>query len=137
MKFKTTILIVIILLISQVSIAQKDTVLDNNQLFTLLKSENQNAMRTGFCHTFEVTVNLEIIEITTTVTVCCSEEIYGCLPIPGNQMENASNSSPNSITIRNSNTITIGRNSISIKPGKYALNSSNEITNLNYIVKKK
>ncbi len=116
--------------------AQKGStaIVNSEQLFNLFVDQDSNSMRTPFCHDINVTIDLPFIEIETTITICCSEDIYGCIPVPGTRVKNDQNEYPNDLEISNSSSVTQGRYRISIVDGKYDLNKKGEIVNLKYKV---
>lgn len=125
-------------LTSNSALAQKksSTIVNSEQLFNLFLDEN-NSMRTSFCHDITVTIDLPFIEIETTITICCSEEIYGCIPVPGTRVKNDQNQYPNDLEISNSSTVTQDGYEISILDGRYKLNKKGEIIDLKYKVTRK
>jgi len=108
------------------------TTVNSEELFNTFNDGENNSMRSGFCHDINVTINLPFIEIETTITICCSPEIFICVPIPDTRVQNSVGEYPNDLEISNSSTVTQGQYNISIIPGRYNLNKKGEITNLRY-----
>ncbi len=108
------------------------TIVTSEELYNTLNEENNNSMRIGFCHDVNVTIDLSIMEIETTITICCGTEMFGCLPIVGNRENNSQIQYPNDLEITNSATVNQGQYIISIIPGRYHFNKKGEITNLRY-----
>ena len=112
-------------------------IVTSEELYNTLNEENNNGMRTGFCHDVNVTIDLPFIEIETTITICCGTEMFGCLPVVGNRENNSQIEYPNDLEITNSATVNQGQYSISIIPGTYHFNKKGEITNLRYKLSQK
>jgi hypothetical protein len=121
---------------SYTTLAQKtaSTVVNSEQLFNLFQEDESTSTRVRFCHDFNVTIDLQFMEIETTITICCAEEIYGCIPVPGTRVKNDQGEYPNDLEINNSSTVTQGRYNISIVDGRYTLNKKGEIIDLKYKV---
>lgn len=134
--FTTFLIVCIVALTSYTATAQKGAsmIVNSEQLFNLFVDEESNSMRAPFCHDINVTIDLPFIEIETTITICCSEDIYGCIPVPGTRVKDDQNGYPNDLEISNSSTVTQGRYRITIVDGKYKLNKKGEITDLKYRV---
>lgn len=134
-KTLLTIALIIISLCSSNTIAQiggRPQIVNSEELYHRLDDGSSNNLRTGFCHDFEVTVDLIFMEITTTVTICCAEEISGCVPIVQSRGPNRSDEDPNDLVITNSSSTVYGEYRISILNGNYHVNSKGEITDLKY-----
>ena len=79
-----------------------------------------------------MTVDLIFMEVTTTITICCAEEISGCIPIAGNRVMNRNKEYPNDLVITSSSSTVYDKYKISLLNGNYKLNSKGEIMNLKY-----
>jgi hypothetical protein len=108
------------------------TIVNSSELYNAFNDGNTNNKSPGFCHDINVTVDLTIFEIETTITICCLVEYFTCLPRPGNRVMNSAGEYPNDLEIVTSATVTEGQYAISIVPGRYDLNKKGEITNLRY-----
>jgi hypothetical protein len=91
-----------------------------------------NPLTRDFCQEIEVKIDLVIGEITTTIIVCCSTQIFICIPNANRNVMNANNEYPNDLEIINSSSVVQGSYRVSIVPGTYSLNSKGEINKLKY-----
>lgn len=112
------------------------SIVTSEQLFKTFKDDKTNPMTRDFCQEIEVNIDLVFGEITTTVIVCCSTEIFVCIPNANRNIRNANNEYPNDLEILNSASVVQGGYRVSILPGTYDLNSKGEINKLKYKITK-
>jgi hypothetical protein len=136
--FKKTMLITIVAFIAMISTnmqAQRGSdvsIVNSQELFDTLKDDMTNPLTRDFCQEIEVTVDLVFGQITTTIIVCCSTQIFICIPNANRNIKNANNEYPNDLVISNSSSVIQGGYRVSIVPGTYSLNSKGEINKLKY-----
>ena len=108
------------------------SIVNSQELFDTLKDDMTNPLTRDFCQEIEVTVDLVFGQITTTIIVCCSTQIFICIPNANRNIKNANNEYPNDLVISNSSSVIQGGYRVSIVPGTYSLNSKGEINKLKY-----
>ncbi|MBT8387409.1 MAG: hypothetical protein KJO12_08340 [Ignavibacteria bacterium] len=113
------------------------TTVDSEGLFTVLYNDSPSNMRAGFCQDVSVTIDLQFVQIETTITICCSTDPYICLPIIEMRTLEQNGQAPNDLEIVHSASIDQGGYSLRVKKGHYDLNEQGEITNLKYHLTKK
>jgi len=108
------------------------SIVNSEALFKTFKDDMTNPLTRDFCQEIEVNIDLVIGEITTTIIVCCSTQIFICIPNANRNVMNANNEYPNDLEITNSSSVVQGSYRVSIVPGTYSLNSKGEINKLKY-----
>lgn len=108
------------------------TTVNSEELVRIFDQDEGVNLITGFCQDITVTINLQFIEIETTITICCSNDPYICIPIIDTRAMNGQNPLPNDLEITNSSSVNEGSYTISIVNGRYPVNSKGEISGLKY-----
>jgi len=115
--------------------AQQDSnarIVNSKQLYETLKTDMTNPLTRDFCQEITITVDIVIGEITTTILVCCSTEIFICMPASSGNIKNSNNEYPNDLEITSSASVIQNGYRISIVNGTYKLNKKGEVLGLKY-----
>lgn len=112
------------------------SIVNSEELFRTFKDDMTNPLTRDFCQEIGIKVDLIFGEIETTIIVCCSTEIFICIPNANRNVKNANNEYPNDLEILNSSTVVQGGYRVSIVPGTYGLNSKGEVNKLKYKITK-
>lgn len=112
------------------------TVVDSKQLFETFKNDKTNPMTNDFCQEITVTIDVGFVEIQTTIIVCCSTEIFVCIPNANRNITNENNKFPNEIKITNSERVTQNGYQVSVIQGVYKVSETGQILGLRYKIVK-
>ncbi|PQB05147.1 hypothetical protein [Aureitalea marina] len=134
---KKSIIISCLILLSwscQDLLAQESIITDN--LASVLDQKKSNSRDLDVfpwngCNDFEVTIDLEYVQVTTTIMVCCAMGI--CIP-HGTVSNREVTRFPATIEIVSSNYVDYNGQKISIALGTYAIDSSGKLQELRYKV---
>ena len=116
--------------------SQQSIITDN--LSAVLDQKNPNARNLDLfpwngCNDFEVTIDLEYVQVTTTIRVCCTMGI--CIP-HGTVGTREVTTFPPTVQILTSNYVEYNGQQISIAKGEYKVDSSGKLQELRYKVTK-
>lgn len=128
--------LVILGLLGQDTQAQQSVITDN--LGAVLDQGKPNSRSLDIfpwngCNDFEITIDLEYVQITTTITVCCAMGL--CIP-HGTVDNRQVTTFPATVQIISSNSVDYNGQQISIAKGEYRLDSTGKLQELRYKVTK-
>lgn len=100
----------------------------HSQVSNFESSENPSAEDRLICQTFTVTLNLGIVDIETSVTICCSPVLTPCAPVPSGKTTNDALIGKSQVQVKNSSiyTATDGKK-YRIKSGTYPVDADGNI----------
>lgn len=116
--------------------SQQSIITDN--LGAVLDQKNPNSRNLDIfpwngCNDFEVTIDLEYVQVTTTIRVCCTMGI--CIP-HGTVGTREVTTFPPTVEILTSSSVDYNGQQISIAKGEYRLDSTGKLQGLRYKVTK-
>ncbi|QIE58342.1 hypothetical protein G5B37_01815 [Rasiella rasia] len=111
----------------QIDFGKKGYIITTDPSVVFQSGQNTRAFPWNGCHSFEATVDLKLIKITTEIMFCCIEGV--CIPNP---MPRSMSNNQEYGTLISSSTETVNGYKMSIVPGKYQISKEGRFLNLKF-----